>query len=189
MSRSRPGTRPGTNTSTRSRAPSTGGPRPPSSPSNTSTSPTPKSSGSPLTEAQKNKLIEEAIMEEEENGPGKHRIGAVYADPEVRRMLANGQGPTRHAELLKSKYLDLIDQRNQRRQKGKLCFRKYCFRLYHQIIYTRQNLTYITCFMNSYSCFFFLKSHSTKISSKCWTSTWTRFKCSSKKSRKTSIQW
>ena len=120
MSRSRPGTRPGTNTSSRSRAPSTGGPRPPSSPSsNTSTSPTPKSSGSPLTQAQKNKLIEEAIMEEEENGPGKHRIGAVYADPEVRRMLANGQGPTRHAELLKSKYLDLIDQRNQRREKAR----------------------------------------------------------------------
>jgi hypothetical protein len=48
--------------------------------------------GGPLSPSQKAAILAEAMLKEEEE-VAKHRIGAVYADPEVRRRLANGRGP------------------------------------------------------------------------------------------------
>ena len=106
---------------------STNSPRsalPSRSPSTTSIRSSPP--GSPknkkaLTPSQKAQILADAIEAEEEQST--HRIGAVYADPAVRRKLANGQGPTKHAELLEKKYLQLIADRKAKRDRA-LHFRR-----------------------------------------------------------------
>jgi hypothetical protein len=76
------------------------------------------STTSPLSDAQKAALIANTIIEEEEE-VSKHRIGAVYADPAVRRRLANGQGPTNHARTLETQYNQLLAKRRDRRQRAR----------------------------------------------------------------------
>ena len=67
---------------------------------------------------QKAAIIAAAILEEEEE-VGQHRIGAVYADPAVRRRLANGQGPANHAKLLEAKYNILIAEKKAKKERAR----------------------------------------------------------------------
>ena len=76
-------------------------------------------SGGPLSPSQKAAILAEAMLKEEEE-VAKHRIGAVYADPEVRRRLANGRGPMIHALMLEQQYHNLLDERQEKRERARM---------------------------------------------------------------------